>query len=182
MVTPELPVNGLQATTRRVAEPERVKPDASFKINDSLQKIGLANPNEKVQVSEIQSVRLETRDSFTEQQIVTVLDAYIQKHAPETAVTMALKSHHPEIQGENIIIQADNQLQMEKLETLKLSIQNALMHGLNNGFISLSFQFFDNSDGKEEEKLFTSGQKFEHFLKLNPVISELKNIFGLELE
>lgn len=167
---------------RPVAEPEKVKPDPSFKINDSLQKIGFADPVKKVETAEEKGVQLEARDAFSEQQVVAALEVYMRKHTPETTVSVALKSHRPEVQGERICIPVDNQLQIEKLEALKLNIQNNLVQSLNNGFVSLSFKLFDNSDGKEEEKLFTSGQKFEYFLKLNPVVAELKTIFGLELE
>lgn len=111
-----------------------------------------------------------------------MLDDYIAKNISETTISIALKSHKIEIQDNMIIIAVDNQLQLEKLEAIKINMQNVLMRSLNNGLISLSFKIFDNSDGKEEEKLFTAGQKYERFVKLNPVIAELKAVFGLELE
>ena len=53
---------------------------------------------------------------------------------------------------------------------------------LSNGHIAIEFKLFDNASTKEKKKLFTASEKFEHLVKLNPVIADLKNIFGLELE
>ena len=38
------------------------------------------------------------------------------------------------------------------------------------------------ADTTEEKKLFTAGEKFRHFIELNPVVADLKSIFGLELD
>ena len=40
----------------------------------------------------------------------------------------------------------------------------------------------DALDSTEEKKLFTAGEKFQHFIELNPVVADLKSIFGLELD
>lgn len=125
---------------------------------------------------------MEVTEPFNEEKVILMLDDYIAKNISETTISIALKSHKIEIQDNMIIIAVDNQLQLEKLEAIKINMQNVLMRSLNNGLISLSFKIFDNSDGKEEEKLFTAGQKYERFVKLNPVIAELKAVFGLELE
>lgn len=97
-------------------------------------------------------------------------------------VVMALRSHQPEIQDEKIILLADNLLQLEKLTAMKPHLSSVLMRILNNGHLSLEFKMYDAASSKEEKKLFTAGEKFEHFLKLNPVVADLKIIFGLELE
>ena len=61
-------------------------------------------------------------------------------------------------------------------------MQNAFMKDLNNGFLSVAFKLFDVQTTNEEKKLFTASEKFDHFLDLNPVVGDLKKIFGLELE
>ena len=166
----------------RNVEPERVKPDPSFRIKDSFKKIGQADSKVKVQGTAETNISIEGHEPFGEKQVTAVFEAYIARHRPETAVVVALTSHKPEIQEDSIVIEVDNQLQIDKLSSMKLSLQNMLMRELNNGHIMLEFKIFDNSDGKEVEKLFTSAQKFDHVMKLNPVVAELKTIFGLELE
>mgnify|MGYP000018577436 FL=1 len=117
-----------------------------------------------------------------ERKVVAALERYIQDHRPEPTVAIALKTHRPEIDGENIVLAVDNQLQQDKLEALKMHLRNVLMKLLNNGFITLSFKLFDDQNSTEEKKLFTAGEKFRHFIELNPVVADLKSIFGLELD
>ena len=129
----------------------------------------------------MQQFKVEARDVIDERKVVAALERYIQDHRPEPTVAIALKTHRPEIDGENIVLAVDNQLQQDKLEALKMHLRNVLMKLLNNGFITLSFKLFDDQNSKEK-KLFTAGEKFRHFIELNPVVADLKSIFGLELD
>lgn len=97
-------------------------------------------------------------------------------------VAVALKAHRPEISGEEITIEVDNNLQMEHLESLKIGLQNHLIKKLNNGGITLHFCLFEPGSGKEEKKLITAQDKLEHFIKLNPVVEEMRKRFGLQFE
>lgn len=136
----------------------------------------------KTAVSE-QKLHLEARDPFDEEKIGKVFDDYIRLHKPETTVAVALKAHRPEIRGEEVVIHVDNQLQLEHVDGIKLSLQNALMKGLNNGAVTLSFFLFDDRQHiQEEKKLITSQDKLEHFMKQNPAVAEMCRIFGLQLE
>lgn len=169
-------------TTAGRISAERVRPDASFKIKDSLKKISQAQPEIKVQAVIEKQVTVNAHDAFDEKGVIAALEKYIQTYTPEPTVAVALKTHCPGIQGDNIIIAVDNQLQMEKLEGMKMHLQNTLMKSLNNGHLSIGFKIFDSGTSKEEKKLFTAGEKYEHFVQLNPVIANLKAIFGLELD
>ena len=130
----------------------------------------------------MQQFKVEARDVIDERKVVAALERYIQDHRPEPTVAIALKTHRPEIDGENIVLAVDNQLQQDKLEALKMHLRNVLMKLLNNGFITLSFKLFDDQNSTEEKNLFTAGEKFQHFIELNPVVADLKSIFGLELD
>lgn len=167
---------------RRIPESDRHRPDASFKIKDSLRQISQTQPVVKVQKTEEQQLKVEAREAIDEGKVVAALERYIQDYRPEPTVSIALKTHRPEIDGENIILAVDNQLQQDKLEALKMHLRNMLTRLLNNGFITLSFKLFDDRNSTEEKKLFTAGEKFQHFIKLNPVVADLKSIFGLELD
>lgn len=172
----------LQPTTKKAADSSRVKPDPSFKIKDSLREVSRAQPVMQIKTVGEQQEKVEARESFNEARVVAVLEKYVVDHRPEPTVAIALKSHQPIIEGEKINLLVDNQLQLDKLEALKIHLQNVLMKNLNNGFITIEFKMFDHKITHEEKKLFTASEKYEHFLKLNPVVADLKNIFGLELE
>lgn len=169
-------------TTGRISENDRHRPDASFKIKDSLRQINQTQPVVKARKTEVQHSDIKAREAIDEEKVVAALERYVQDHRPDPTVVMALKTHKPEISGENIVLAVDNQLQQDKLEALKVHLRNALAKLLNNGFIALSFKLFDDRNSKEEKKLFTAGEKFQHFVELNPVVANLKSVFGLELE
>lgn len=127
-------------------------------------------------------MQIEAREVFGSDKVVAALDAYIGAHALETTVAIALKTHTPVVQGEDIVLEVDNKLQYEKVEAIKSSIQNALMKHLNNGHLSLALRFFDDTKGKEERRLITSQDKLDYFIKENPIVAEMKKMFGLEFE
>lgn len=162
-------------------EEDKIRPTASFKLKQAFAETS-STDRVKASVSVEQKIYVEARDSFDVEKLEQAFDAYIQQHKPETTVVIALKAHKPEIQGGTILVEIDNQLQMERLEGLKLNLQNFLMKQLNNGGIVLSFGFFDDSSGKEEKKLITSQDKLEHFIEVNPVIEDMCKMFGLQFE
>lgn len=159
------------------------RPEGSFRIKDSLKKITQAEPVRKAEEAVTRQEQVDSREAFGQPEVVRTLEAYVATHKPELFISAALRAHKPDVEGEKIVVLADNQLQIDKLESIKFQIQNFLMRTLKNGFITLSFQIFDdNTHTSEVKKLYTASEKFDHFLKLNPVVADLKVIFGLELD
>lgn len=158
------------------------RPSASFKIKDALKKINQAEPVVLQKKAETAPETVEAREAFDEAAVVKALEQYITGHSLEPTIAIALKSHRPDVRDEAVVLYVDNQLQLDKLEGLKAHLLLALRRSLKNGTLSLNFQMFDDGNSKEEKKLFTASEKFEHFLKLNPVVADLKVVFGLELE
>jgi len=167
---------------KRPADVNRPRPDSSFKIKDSFRQESQVQPVVKVQPVIHQQEKPDTRESFDEAKVVAALEKYITEHTPEQTVSIALKTHRPVIEGEKIVLLVDNQIQLEKVEAIRMHLQNMLMKNLKNGYVTFEFKLFDSNTTQEEKKLFTASEKFEHFMKLNPVVADLKNIFGLELE
>lgn len=160
-----------------------VRPEESFRIKDSLKKIAQTEPLRKAEEVTVKREQVNSREAFGVEDVVRVLEAYVAAHKPEPIISVALRAHKPDVKGENVVVIADNQLQIDKLENIRLQMQNFLMRSLKNGSIVLSFQIFDDKTHKDEvKKLYTASEKFEHFLGLNPVVADLKVIFGLELE
>ncbi len=167
---------------KRPADVNRPRPGSSFKIKDSFRQESQVQPVVKVQPVIHQQEKPDTRESFDEAKVVAALEKYITEHTPEQTVSIALKTHRPVIEGEKIVLLVDNQIQLEKVEAIRMHLQNMLMKNLKNGYVTFEFKLFDSNTTQEEKKLFTASEKFEHFMKLNPVVADLKNIFGLELE
>ncbi len=166
---------------KKILPEEKTKPSASFKLKEAFAASSQDYNGKKYVVAE-QRIKLDARDTFDAGQVEKAYDDYIRVHKPETTVVVALKAHKPVIRGEEICIEIDNQLQQERLEALKINLQNALMRSLNNGFISLSLKFFDDKNNKEEKKLITAQDKLEHFVQQNPVVGKMCEMFGLQIE
>lgn len=166
---------------KKILPEEKTKPSASFKLKEAFAASSQDYNGKKDVVAE-QRIKLDARDTFDAGQVEKAYDDYIRVHKPETTVVVALKAHKPVIRGEEICIEIDNRLQQERLEALKINLQNALMRSLNNGFISLSLKFFDDKNNKEEKKLITAQDKLEHFVQQNPVVGKMCEMFGLQIE
>lgn len=178
-----VPVTNIPPVTTSVRrEEEKIKPPASFKLKKAFAETAQSYDVSKPKSVGEQIVQVEAREAFGSEKVVAALDAYIRSHALETTVAIALKTHTPLVQGEDVVLEVDNKLQYEKVEAIKSSIQNALMKHLNNGHLSLELRFFDDTKGKEERRLITSQDKLEYFIKENPVVAEMKRMFGLEFE
>lgn len=159
-----------------------MKPSASFKLKEALAE---SMQSDKTVVTEIvaeQKLNVSARDAFSVQQVSGVLDNYMAEYQSERMIEIALKAHKPNVIGEEILLEVDNKLQMEWLEAIRGGLHNYLKKSLNNGTIDLTFKLFENTEGKEEKKLFTSSDKLTYFCEQNPAVAELRKIFGLELE
>ena len=166
---------------KKILPEEKTKPSASFKLKEAFAASSQDYNGKKDVVAEPR-IMLDVRDTFDAGLVEKAYDDYIRVHKPETTVVVALKAHKPVIRGEEICIEIDNQLQQERLEALRINLQNALMRSLNNGFISLSLKFFDDKNNKEEKKLITAQDKLEHFVQQNPVVGKMCEMFGLQIE
>lgn len=159
-------------------------PIGSFHIIDTIDQL----TNEPKEPPTIGKLDLESQEQinahhpFNVEKVVEGVKKYILQHHPEATIELALNTHAPIIDKEKIIILVDNQLQLEKLETLKNHLSGFLMRYLNNGVLVLNFQLFDTGKTTEKKRLFTATEKLDHFMQLNPVVAELKQLFGLELE
>lgn len=166
----------------RPREEVKSKPTSSFRLKEALAETSKEPSVRSSMISIEQKLMLEARDPFDVERVEQAFDEYIRIHKPETTLIIALKAHKPEIENYEVTLEIDNQLQLEKLEAVRVSLQNCLMKTLNNGAVAVAFRFFDDKSGKEEIKPITSQDKLVHFIKQNPIVGEMKKMFGLELE
>ena len=107
----------------------------------------------------------------------------LQLQREDTAVKIALTSHSPKVQGFVITLEVDNDFLLSKVTDIHPYLLSFLAKRLNNGFITLNVQvYMEPENGEEKRRLFTAKDKFDHFVQINPAVSELKALFGLEIE
>lgn len=134
--------------------------------------------------TKVETNRVKARSEFLAADVTSALEAYVATlEEKDKAVRFALASHPPKVDGYVIRLEVDNDFLLAKVMELHPYILSFLMKKLNNGFISLDAQVYaDPDEGQDKKRIFTAKDKFEHFLALNPVVGELKSLFGLEIE
>ncbi len=131
----------------------------------------------------VEDNRVKAQSEFTVADVTSALETYVATSQEDTAVKIALTSHSPKVQGFVITLEVDNDFLLSKVTDIHPYLLSFLAKRLNNGFITLNVQvYMEPENGEEKKRLFTAKDKFDHFVQINPAVSELKALFGLEIE
>lgn len=131
----------------------------------------------------VENNRVKAQSEFTVADVTSALETYVATSQEDTAVKIALTSHSPKVQGFVITLEVDNDFLLSKVTDIHPYLLSFLAKRLNNGFITLNVQvYMEPENGEEKRRLFTAKDKFDHFVQINPAVSELKALFGLEIE
>ena len=149
----------------------------------------MAETRESLQVrqeegsAKVEDNRVKAQSEFTVADVTSALETYVATSQEDTAVKIALTSHSPKVQGFVITLEVDNDFLLSKVTDIHPYLLSFLTKRLNNGFITLNVQVYtEPENGEEKKRLFTAKDKFDHFVEINPAVSELKALFGLEIE
>lgn len=128
--------------------------------------------------------RVKAQSEFSLADVSGALETFLATLGEEDkAAKSALLSHAPKVEGFVITIEVDNDFLLTRVMDLHPALLSFLMKKLNNGYITLNVQIYvEKNNGEEKKRLFTSKDKFEHFVTINPAVGELKALFGLEIE
>ena len=133
--------------------------------------------------AKVEDNRVKAQSEFTVADVTSALETYVATLRGDTAVKIALTSHSPKVQGFVITLEVDNDFLLSKVTDIHPYLLSFLAKRLNNGFITLNVQvYMEPENGEEKRRLFTAKDKFDHFVQINPAVSELKALFGLEIE
>ena len=160
----------------------KAEPPRSFKL-----KMAMAETRDSMQIQreegKVEDNRVKAQSEFTVADVISALESYVATSQEDTTVKIALTSHTPKVQGFVITLEVDNDFLLSKIEEMHPSLLSFLAQKLNNGFITLHVQVYTESEnGEEKRRLFTAKDKFDHFVQINPAVSKLKALFGLEIE
>ena len=133
--------------------------------------------------AKVEDNRVKAQSEFTVADVTSALETYVATSREDTAVKIALTSHSPKGQGFVITLEVDTDFLLSKVTDIHPYLLSFLAKRLNNGFITLNVQvYMEPENGEEKRRLFTAKDKFDHFVQINPAVSELKALFGLEIE
>ena len=149
----------------------------------------MAETRESLQVrqeeesAKVEDNRVKAQSEFTVADVISALETYVATSQEDTTVKIALTSHTPKVQGFVITLEVDNDFLLSKVTDIHPYLLSFLTKRLNNGFITLNVQVYtEPENGEEKKRHITAKDKFDHFVEINPAVSELKALFGLEIE
>lgn len=177
---------------KKVEEPEKKtkkniqigKPDSfsTFSIKDKLKQD--AEPAQQVQETEgpeyDRSIELQ-REAFNEKELIEKWHAFSNKMGDRPRIFNTLTSKDPKLEENSIVsFIIDNNLQEEKINEIRNELIAYLKKELRNGDIDLKLIITDLEE--ENNKLYTTEDKFNHMLTKNQDLAKLKKEFNLDLE
>lgn len=118
-------------------------------------------------------------DAFT----IGGLNDAISKYIAENDVDILLRSSlvsKKTIHNNKIIIDVENSLQYDAISLKKKELENYISVILNNRNVEI--QIMVNNEAPNLEEFVTDYQRLNYFMEINPAVSYLKEIMGLELE
>ncbi|MCK5104178.1 MAG: DNA polymerase III subunit gamma/tau, partial [Cyclobacteriaceae bacterium] len=159
------------------------KPDSfsSFSIKEKLNKNKNGIPVEEKVKEEITEEVEELSNSFTEKELIDKWHAFSNMMGDKPRIFNTLTSKDPKLE-DNFVVSfgIDNNLQEEKINEIRNELLVYLKAELENTQIDLKLIISDANE--ENNKLYTSEDKFKHMLSKNEDLNKLKQEFNLDLE
>jgi DNA polymerase-3 subunit gamma/tau len=184
--------NEIKEKEKKVEEPEK-KPKkniqigkagsfSTFSIKDKLKQD--AEPAQQVQETEgpeyDRSIELQ-REAFNEKELIEKWHAFSNKMGDRPRIFNTLTSKDPKLEENSIVsFVIDNNLQEEKINEIRNELIVYLKKELRNDDIVLKLLITDLEE--ENNKLYTTEDKFNHMLAKNQDLAKLKKEFNLDLE
>lgn len=120
-------------------------------------------------------------NNFTEKELIDKWHEFSNNVGDKPRIFNTLTSKDPKLEGSNIItFGIDNNLQEQKINEIRNELIDYLKKELKNNQIDLKLIISETEE--ENNKLYTSEDKFKHMLSKNQNLSTLKQEFNLDLE
>ncbi|MFC2096259.1 DNA polymerase III subunit gamma/tau [Bacteroidota bacterium] len=136
---------------------------------------------EPKQTEEKSKVQEERNHIFTEKDLIEKWHEFSDKMGDKPRIFNTLTSKDPKLEGDNIVsFIIDNNLQEDKINEIRHELLVYLKSELKNSSIDLKIIITELKE--ENNKLYTSEDKFKHMLSKNENLNKLKQEFNLDLE
>ena len=148
-------------------------------LGTSLKEIGVEKPKEQA-VQEASNTSKELVDTFSEEDLIHYWDAFADTINKKVYLKNTMINCKPVLQ-ENYYFEVavHNPGQQEELINSAIDILSYLRLHLKNTHIQMRIRIIETN---EKHLAYTSTEKFEHLLTVNPVLSKLKEEFDLRLD
>lgn len=149
---------------------------SAFRIKDSLNEIV---DSHKERTGLVKKINVLGNDSFTIDSLNEAISKYMAEYELDILLRSSLMSKKT-IKDNTIIIDVENSLQYDAILAKKEELENYVSVELNNNKIEIMIMV--NSEAPSLDEFVTDYQRLNYFIQINPAVSYLKEVFGLELE
>lgn len=181
VVTTQVPPSGIPipqppttvSAAKKVARPPQ--------FGTSIKEMGTDRPQPQPTIAHTtSSVSQDVLSSFTENELVNCWDAYANKIDKKVYLKNIMINCKPVLQDNFYFeVAVHNPGQQDELTNSCLDILNYLRTYLKNTRIQMRVRIIETN---EKHLAYTSTEKFEHLLNINPVLGKLKDEFNLTLD
>ena len=179
-----------QTTEEKKPEEKKVKPIiankpksfSTFSIKEKLDQTSKPNIVEEPEIAEgSEELKENFNNDFTEKDLIDKWHQFSDKIGDKPRIFNTLISKDPKLEENHVVsFLIDNNLQKEKINEIRNELLSFLKIELKNSAIDLKLIITDLEE--ENNKLYTSEDKFKHMLSKNEDLNKLKQEFNLDLE
>ncbi|MCB2195976.1 MAG: DNA polymerase III subunit gamma/tau [Bacteroidetes bacterium] len=154
----------------------------TFSIKDKMKQSSQENViEEETGVEEKKEPDQILSNEFSEKELIDKWHEFSNKVGDKPRIFNTLTSKDPKLEEKNIItFNIDNNLQEQKINEIRNELMDYLKRELKNNQIDLKLILSEVEE--ENNKLYTSEDKFKHMLSKNQNLNTLKQEFNLDLE
>lgn len=161
-----------EAPSRKISRPPQ--------HNTSLKDIGVGNHQAQTTVQRTTTVAQETVTSFTQDDLLRAWDKFAGSIEKKVYLKNTMINCKPTLQ-ENFFFEVGvhNPGQQDELSNNCIDILSSLRTQLKNTHVQMRVRIIESN---EKHLAYTSVEKYEHLLSVNPVLSKLREEFNLSLD
>lgn len=136
---------------------------------------------EATEKTEAEALLGKPKMAFTEEEFLLAWNNYIAqlKETGKSSFASTMEVGAPTIEGENVIVEIENTVQENELNTEKTALLGYLRSTLNNYSIQLKY---NKVEVKEQTNYYTNRDRFNRLAELNPTLLAFKKRFNLETD
>ncbi len=155
---------------------------STFSIKEKLDQTSKPNIVEEPEpIEESGELKENFNNDFTEKDLIDKWHQFSDKIGDKPRIFNTLTSKDPKLEENHVVsFLIDNNLQKEKINEIRNELLSFLKTELKNSIIDLKLVITDLEE--ENNKLYTSEDKFKHMLSKNEDLNKLKQEFNLDLE
>ncbi len=122
-------------------------------------------------------------NSFNDEAVKVAIQNFVETKINDSQLFIVLKSLEPKVTGSDILFYVDSNFTEQQILPYKQRLESAIATFVNNRNVTLQIKVVEGGAAEPAKPVYiTQADKLNHFIELNPVIAEMVELLGLEIE